>query len=78
MINLDFSESFSISFSTSFLNLPISTFFKPFLYKIIIVALSIIMPIYYSYQKKKKEQKIEHEKIKAYGESINQETRNKN
>ena len=45
---------------------------------IIIVALSIIMPIYYSYQKKKKEQKIEHEKIKAYGESINQETRNKN
>ena len=44
---------------------------------IIIVALSIILPVYYSYQRKKKEQQIEYEKIKAYGESINQETRKK-
>ena len=45
---------------------------------IIIVGLSIIMPIYYSQQNKKKAQQEEHEKIKAYGESINEETRNKN
>ena len=45
---------------------------------IIIVGLSIVMPIYYSYQKKKKEQQIEHEKIKIYGENINKQTRNKN
>ena len=32
---------------------------------IIIVGLSIVMPIYYSYQKKKKQQEAEHEKIKA-------------
>ena len=44
---------------------------------IIIVGLSIVMPIYYSYQKKKKQQEAEHEKIKAYGESINQQTRSK-
>ena len=44
---------------------------------IIIVSLSIIMPIYYSYQKKKKKQQAEHEKIKAYGENINQQTRSK-
>lgn len=44
---------------------------------IIIVGLSILMPVYYSYQRKKKQQQIEHEKIKAYGESINQETRKK-
>ena len=45
---------------------------------IIIVGLSIIMPIYYSQQNKKKAQQEEQEKIKAYGESINEETRNKN
>ena len=44
---------------------------------IIIVGLSILMPVYYSYQRKKKEQQIEYEKIKAYGESINQGTRKK-
>lgn len=44
---------------------------------IIIVALSIIMPLYYSFQKKKKEQLIEHQKIKEYGENINQKTRDK-
>ena len=44
---------------------------------IIIVGLSIVMPIYYSYQKKKKQQEAEYEKIKAYGESINQQTRSK-
>ena len=45
---------------------------------IIIVGLSIVMPIYYSYQKKKKQQEAEHEKIKAYGESIKQQTKSKN
>ena len=44
---------------------------------IIIVGLSIIMPIYYSHQKKKKVQQEELNKIKAYGESINEQTRNK-
>ena len=44
---------------------------------IIIVGLSIIMPIYYS-SKKKKEQQEELEKIKKYGETINQFTRDKN
>ena len=42
---------------------------------IIVVGLSIIMPLYYSYKRKKKEQSIEHQKIKEYGEKINQETR---
>ena len=37
---------------------------------IIIVGLSIVMPIYYSHQKKKK-LKEELNKIKIYGESIN-------
>jgi hypothetical protein len=45
---------------------------------IIIVGLSIIMPIYYSNQKKKKAQQEELNKIKVYGESINEQTRNKN
>ena len=36
------------------------------------------MPLYYSYKRKKKEQEIEHQKIKAYGESLNQETRKRN
>ena len=45
---------------------------------IIIVGLSIIMPIYYSSEKKKKAQQEELEKIKKYGETINQVTRDKN
>ena len=45
---------------------------------IVIVGLSIIMPIYYSSKKKKKEQQEELEKIKKYGETINQFSRNKN
>ena len=45
---------------------------------IIIVGLSIIMPIYYSSEKKKKSQKEELDKIKKYGETINQFTRDKN
>ena len=51
---------------------------------IVIVGLSIVMPIYYSHQRKKKAQqeelnKIQEElnKIKVYGESINEQTRNK-
>ena len=44
---------------------------------IIIVGLSIVMPIYYSLQKKRREQEEEFEKIKNYGEKINQNTRNK-
>ena len=44
---------------------------------VIIVGLSIIMPIYYSSKKKKKEQQKELEKIKKYGEMINQSTRDK-
>ena len=44
---------------------------------IIIVGLSIIMPIYYSYQRKKKAQQEELNKIKVYGENINEQTRNK-
>ena len=45
---------------------------------VIIVGLSIVMPIYYSYQRKKKAQQEELDKIKVYGESINEQTRNKN
>ena len=44
---------------------------------IVIVGLSIIMPIYYSSEKKKKEQEKELDKIKKYGETINQFTRDK-
>ena len=44
---------------------------------IIIVGLSIIMPIYYSSEKKKKSQQEELNKIKKYGETINQFTRDK-
>ena len=44
---------------------------------IIVVGLSIVMPIYYSSKNKKKQQQEELNKIKAYGESINQFTRNK-
>ena len=49
---------------------------------IIIVGLSIIMPIYYSHQRKKEAQKkdevIERMQIREYGKKINDETRNKN
>ena len=45
---------------------------------ILIVGLSIVMPIYYSHQKKKKAQQEELNKIKVYGEKINEQTRNKN
>ncbi len=55
---------------------------------IIIVGLSIIMPIYYSYSKKKKKRKIaeqlresryvsEKEKIRVYIDKINETTRTK-
>ena len=44
---------------------------------IIIVGLSVIMPTYYSSEKKKKEQQEELDKIKKYGETINQFTRDK-
>ena len=44
---------------------------------IVIVCLSVVMPIYYSSKKKKKEQQKELEKIKKYGETINQFTRDK-
>tara|TARA_X000001036_G_C20496156_1_gene731901 strand:- start:120 stop:287 length:168 start_codon:yes stop_codon:yes gene_type:complete len=42
-----------------------------------IVILFIAASIYKSYQKKKKAQQEELNKIKAYGESINEQTRNK-
>ena len=42
---------------------------------IVIVGLSIIMPIYYSSEKKKIEQQKELEKIKKYGQAINQLTK---
>ena len=45
---------------------------------VIIIGLSIVIPIYYSYQRKKKAQQEELNKIKFYGESINEQTRNKN
>jgi uncharacterized membrane-anchored protein YhcB (DUF1043 family) len=45
---------------------------------VVIVGLSIIMPIYYSLEKKKIEQQKEIEKIKKYGETINQFTKGKN
>jgi type II secretory pathway component PulF len=44
---------------------------------IIIVGLSIIMPIYYSSEKKRNEQKQELKKIKIYGKYINQFTKSK-
>ena len=44
---------------------------------IVIVGLSIVMPIYYSSEKRKKEQREELEKIKKYGDAINQFTRDK-
>ena len=47
---------------------------------IIIVGLSIIMPIYYSNQRKKKakqEEVIERMQIREYGRKINDEARNK-
>ena len=45
---------------------------------IAIVGLSIIMPIYYSSEKKKNEQLKELEKIKKYGETMKQFTGDKN
>ena len=45
---------------------------------VIIVGITIVIPIYYSYQRKKKAQQEELNKIKVYGESINEQTRNKN
>ena len=45
---------------------------------IFIVGLSIIMPIYYSSEKKKNEQLKELEKIKKYGENMKQFTGDKN
>ena len=48
---------------------------------IIIVGLSIIMPIYYSYQNKKNSKKesvsLENNRIKDFVNKINEETRNK-
>ena len=44
---------------------------------IFIVGLSIVMPIYYSSEKKKNEQKQELEKIKKYAQIFNQFTRDK-
>ena len=44
---------------------------------IVIVGLSIIMPIYYSSEKKKKAQQDEFDKIKKYGDTINQFSRDK-
>ena len=44
---------------------------------VVIVGLSIIMSIYYSSEKKKKAQQEELDKIKKYGETINQFTRDK-
>jgi hypothetical protein len=45
---------------------------------IVIVGLSVVLPIYYSSKKKRKEQLEELDKIKKYGETINQFTRIKN
>ena len=45
---------------------------------IVIVGLSIIMPIYYSSEKKKNEQLKELEKIKKYGDTMKKFTRDKN
>ena len=45
---------------------------------IVVVGLSIIMPIYYSSDKKKNEQLKELEKIKKYGETMKQFTGDKN
>ena len=45
---------------------------------IVIVGMSIVMPIYYSSEKKKNEQLKELEKIKKYGETMKQFTGDKN
>ena len=44
---------------------------------VIIVGLSILMPIYYTYQRKQKAQQEELNKIKKYGEKINKKNREK-
>ena len=48
------------------------------IFAIVIVGLSIIMPIYYSSEKKKNEQLKELEKIKKYSEKMKKFTRNYN
>ena len=48
------------------------------IFAIVIVGLSIIMPIYYSSEKKKNEQLKELEKIKKYSETMKKFTRNYN
>ena len=48
------------------------------IFAIVIVVLTIIMPIYYSSEKKKNEQLKELEKIKKYGETMKKFTRNYN
>ena len=45
---------------------------------IVIVGLSIIMPIYYSSEKKKNEQLKKLKKIKKYGDTMKKFTRDKN
>ena len=47
---------------------------------IIIVSLSILLPIYYSHQKKKNQasEAIERMQIREYGRQINEETRRRN
>ena len=45
---------------------------------IVIISLSIIMPIYYSSEKKKNEQLKELEKIKKYGETMKKFIKDKN
>ena len=48
------------------------------IFAIVIVGMSIIMPIYYSSEKKKNEQLKELEKIKKYSEAMKKFTRNYN
>ena len=48
------------------------------IFAIVIVSLSIIMPIYYSSEKKKNEQLKELKKIKKYSETMKKFTRNYN
>ena len=45
---------------------------------VVIVLLSIVIPIYYSTEKKKKEQLKELQKIKEYGDAINKLSRKNN
>lgn len=47
---------------------------------LVIVSLSILLPIYYSYQKKRNQtsEAIERMQIREYGRQINEETRRRN